>query len=244
MVFEPGFGHYEVFGIFDRFRDRVFPCGEVLSTNTCGGGAVGVTSVAGAYNSSKNGGGVGANARWSFAQKRVDFGLHALGGSGIGRYGTGGLSDASVHANGTLDLIRSYQGLATLEWHSPKLDVYLNAGAEYASRAADYDPNNSKLYVGYGSPFFTNAGCYSETLPSAGGFTPGSLGSCTADTRVLIEGTAGFWYKVYNGPKGRIQWGPQFSYVTRNTWSGGTTSPNDPHGIDGMVFTSFRYYLP
>ena len=25
------------------------------------------------------------------------------------------------------------------------------------------------------------------------------LSSCTADTRVLIEGTAGFWYKLYNG---------------------------------------------
>ena len=27
-VFEPGFGHYEVFGIFSRFRDRVYPCVE------------------------------------------------------------------------------------------------------------------------------------------------------------------------------------------------------------------------
>ena len=72
---------------------------------------------------------------------------------------------------------------------------------------------------------------------------PVGLSSCTADTRVLIEGTAGFWYRLYQGPKGRIQWGPQFSYVTRNTWSG-ASSPNEPHGLDGMVFTSFRYYLP
>jgi len=36
-VFEPGFGHYEVFGIYSRFRDRVFPCGEVASaTALCG----------------------------------------------------------------------------------------------------------------------------------------------------------------------------------------------------------------
>jgi len=41
--------------------------------------------------------------------------------------------------------------------------------------------------------------------------------------------------------KGRLQFGPQFSYVTRNTWSGNGI---EPHGIDGMVFTSFRYYLP
>src|ERR1017187_5707004 len=27
-AFEPGFGHYEVFGIMSRFRDRVYPCAE------------------------------------------------------------------------------------------------------------------------------------------------------------------------------------------------------------------------
>ncbi len=200
-----------------------------------------------AYNSSKNGGGIGANARWSFYNKRVDFGLHALGGSGVGRYGFSGLADSSVHANGTLDLIRSFQGLGTLEWHGPKLDVYFNAGAEYASRAASFDPILGKA-VGYGSPSFNNTGCFTETGPGAGGFLPGGLSSCTADTRVLMEGTAGFWYKLYDGSKekvnkGRVQFGPQFSYVTRNAWSG-SSSPNEPHGIDTMIFTSFRYYLP
>jgi hypothetical protein len=57
----------------------------------------------------------------------------------------------------------------------------------------------------------------------------------------LIEGTGGFWFRFYNGPKGKFQWGPQFSYVTRNAWSG---LGGSPHGIDGMIFTSFRYYLP
>ncbi len=244
VAFEPGFGHYEIFGVYSRFRDRIFPCGEVASTGTCGGLAAGVTSTLGAYNSSKDGGGFGANARWSFANKRLDFGLHGFGGSGVGRYGTATLSDLSIRGNGTLDLIRSLQGLTTLEWHGPKLDIYLNAGAEYASRAASYDPNNAKSYVGYGSPFFSNTGCFTETLPANGtGFVPGGLGSCTADTRNVIEGTAGFWYRLYNGPKGRLQFGPQYSYVVRNTWSG-SSSPNQPHGIDGMVFTSFRYYLP
>jgi hypothetical protein len=244
-AFEPGFGHYEIFGIFTRFRDRVFPCEDVATTTPCGTGTGPNASVA--YDASKNGGGFGGNARWSFDKKRIDFGLHALGGSGVARYGTGGLADASAHANGTLDLIRSLQGLTTLEWHGPKLDVYLNAGAEYNSRAADYDAVTGK-YVGYGSPHFSNTGCFTETGPGAGGFLPGSLSSCTADTRVLIEGTAGFWYRIYDGSKekvnrGRIQFGPQYSYVTRNAWSG-SSSPNSPHGIDNMIFTSFRYYLP
>jgi hypothetical protein len=249
VVFEPGFGHYEVYGLYDRFRDRIFPCGEVVTGTTCGGATSAGVNALGAFNSSKNGGGIGANARWSFAQKRIDFGLHVLGGSGIGRYGTSGLPDASVHANGTLDLVRSWQGLGTLEWHGKKLDVYLNAGAEYAGRAADFDPISGK-YVGYGAPLFSNTGCYSEVAPTlAGGFFPAGLSSCTADTRALIEGTAGFWYRFYNGPKGRFQFGTQYSYVTRQTWSGvgpsGAGHPGvTPEGLDGMVFTSFRYYLP
>jgi hypothetical protein len=245
LAFEPGFGHYEVFGVFSRFRDRVFPCEENFASASCG--SLAAASAVQAFNSSKNGGGVGANARWSFDRKRLDFGLHAFGGSGVGRYGSGGLPDASIHANGTLDLIRSYQGLGTIEWHGPKLDIYLNAGAEYASRASDFDPLNAKPYVGYGSPFFSNSGCFTETGPGdSSGFAPGKLGSCTADTRVLIEGTFGIWFKPYDGSKdkvnrGRIQWGPQFSYVDRNTWSG---VGGAPHGLDGMIFTSFRYYLP
>ncbi len=238
-AFEPGFGHYEVFGVYSRFRDRIFPCGETATGTPCGTGTG--PNASGSFNSSVSGGGIGANARWSFDKKRLDFGLHAMAGDGIGRYGTATLADASVHGNGTFDLIRSYQGLGTIEWHGPKLDIYLNAGAEYAGRAADFDPVTGKV-VGYGSPKFSNSGCYSETIPQNGsGFFPGSLGSCTSDTRVVIEGTAGFWYRLYSGPKGRLQFGPQYSYVTRNTWSG---KGIEPHGIDGMVFTSFRYYLP
>ncbi|HEY6766000.1 MAG TPA: hypothetical protein VI386_14645 [Candidatus Sulfotelmatobacter sp.] len=246
VAFDPGFGHYEVFGVYSRFRDRVFPCGDVSSTALCGGSTTAGPNAIGAFNSSKNGGGIGANARWSFYQKRIDFGLHGFGGSGVGRYGTGGLADTSVHANGSLDLLRSYQGLTTLEWHGPKLDIYLNAGAEYASRAADFDPVTGK-YVGYGAPLFSNSGCYTETVPPvANGFAPGGLSNCTADTRVLIEGTAGFWHRIYDGSKekvnrGRVQWGIQYSYVDRSTWSG---KGLEPEGLDGMVMTSFRYYLP
>ena len=65
----------------------------------------------------------------------------------------------------------------------------------------------------------------------------------------MVEGTVGFWYRFYSGPRGRFQFGTQYSYVTRNTWSGtgGLTKGADgldPHGIDNMIFTSFRYYLP
>ncbi|MGA2019743.1 MAG: hypothetical protein ABSH02_04070 [Candidatus Sulfotelmatobacter sp.] len=247
LALDPGFGHYEIFGLFDRFRDRAFPCADFLvggSTNC----AKPDTSVTGAYNSSKNGGGVGANARWNFDNKHVVFGLHFFGGSGVGRYGAAQLSDLAIHANGTPDPIKDYQGLASLEWHGKKLDVYAYAGGEYAGRTTDYDANTGE-YVGYGSPEFKNSGCYTESAPSFGvtaGFNPGSLSKCTADTRAIAEGTLGFWYRFYNGPRGKFQFGTQYSYVTRETWSGvaGPGTSGSPSGLDNMDYTSFRYYLP
>lgn len=243
LAFEPGFGHYEVFGVYSRFRDRVFPCEEDFASTACG--SLTAASAVGAYNASKDGGGVGANARWTFDHQHVVFGLHGFGGSGMGRYGAGQLSDVSVNADGTLHLIKDLQGLTTLEWHGKKLDIYLYSGAEYANRTWSFDPLANKgkgAEVGYGAPTFNNSGCGTETVPTSNtGFVPGTLTDCTADTRVLIEGTAGFWYRFYSGSRGTLRFGGQYSYVTRNVWSG---VGGDPHGIDNMVFTSFRYYLP
>jgi hypothetical protein len=227
-AFEPGWGHYEVFGVVSQFRDRVFP-----------NGAAATPSATGAFNDSRVGGGVGANARGSLFNKHVDVALHFMGGNGIGRYGTAGLPDATVRPDGTLALVRNYQSLATLEWHSDKWDIYTNAGGEYAARTAYV--NSSGKGVGYGSPLFNNTGCSTETLPGSNGFTPGALTNCTGDTRNILQGTFGFWYRFYKGPKGTVQWGPQYSYVVRNTWSG---TGGDPHGIENMFLTSFRYYLP
>jgi len=248
-VAEPGFGHYEVFAILSRYRDRVYPCEEATSAFTgllpanCGGSA----SAAGAYNDSLTAGGFGANGRITLA-KQLDIGAHFLTGQGVGRYGTGGLPDATVNPDGKLALIRSYQALATVEWHAKRLDLYMNAGEEYAQRRS-YDNNTLGVHYGYGSPGFVQSGCYTEAAPGTGGFSFGSpsAGSCLANTQRLIEGTVGFWIKVHNGPHGRLQFGPQYSYVIRDA-SRGTDSTQSfvyaPHGLDSMFFTSFRYYLP
>jgi hypothetical protein len=246
-AFEPGFGHYEVFGLVSPFRDRIFPCATATSKQVCDG--VTGPSAAGASNTSATGWGFGGNGRITLA-KQFDLGLHFLGGNGVGRYGTSTLPDATVRPDGTLSLLQSYQSLGTFEWHLPKFDLYTNVGGEYVSKAWEFDPVSGKA-VGYGSPYFKNSGCYSETPPgtptagqfptSSTGFVPGSLANCTGDTRFLIEASFGLWFKVYNGPKGRIQFGPQYSYLTRNTWSG---TYGEPHGVENMFFTSFRYYLP
>lgn len=237
-VAQSGPAHFELFGVISEFRDRIFPCAAAGAADLCNG--VTGPSSTGAYNDKFTGGGFGANARVSLVHKTVDLGFHFLGGDAVGRYGTAGLADVTVRPDGVLVPIRSYQGLGTFEVHKKKFDVYLNYGAEYAARNWFTDAASGKA-VGYGSPLFGVAGCASEPLPGAGGFAPGSQSGCTSDTRVVSEATLGFWYRLYNGPKGKVQFGPQYSYVQRSTWSG---TGGDPMATENMFLTSFRYYLP
>lgn len=244
IAFDPGFGHYELYGLASRFTGRVFPCVEFVSGSTL---CTGQPAATGAYNASKEGGGVGASARFLFA-KHVVFGLKGFGGSGVGRYAPGGLADASINPDGTIHLIKNLHGLGTLEFKTKKLTIYSYGGVEYAGRSYALDTIQNKN-VGYGAPTFNNTGCRSEVAPGSGGFSPGALANCIGDTRALIEGTLGFWYKFYSGPRGTFQYGNQFSYVSRNTWSGTGGLPAgsaglQPGGLDSMVFSSFRYYLP
>ncbi|MGH9773566.1 MAG: hypothetical protein ACRD50_01310 [Candidatus Acidiferrales bacterium] len=229
-VAEPGWGHYELFGIFSFFRDRVYP---------------NAPATAGAFNDTRGAGGIGANARVPLFKKKLDVGVHFLAGDGIGRYGTVGLQDVTVRPNGTLAPIRGGQALGTVEWHvTPMFDLYTYVGGEYEERAFFNTIVAGKtVSVGYGSPLFDNSGCNTEALGT--GFVPGSPSHCTGDTRNVIEGTIGFWHRLYKGNRGTIQWGPQYSYVVRNTWSGVNGAKQAaPHAVENMVLTSFRYILP
>src|SRR5271165_3870858 len=187
LAFEPGFGHYEIFGVASIFRTRIYP-NATAST----------PSAAGAFNNNTEGGGFGANARWLVAQKHLEIGIHYLGGNGVGRYGVAQLPDTTVYGNGFQHLVRSYQGLFSVEYHAPKWDLNLYGGVEAAGRQASLFKGKP---VGYGSPLFVNTGCGTETLPTlANGFGPGPLANCSANTRAIFEGTAAFFYKPYNGP--------------------------------------------
>jgi len=67
---DPGWGHYEVVGILSDFRNRVYPCGNLplptFPTATCAS----ATSVAGAFNDSRVGGGGGFTARLPIVAKK------------------------------------------------------------------------------------------------------------------------------------------------------------------------------
>ena len=241
-AFEPGWGHYEVFGVVSVFRARIFPCATASAASPCtvNGSNFTTASALGATNDTRTGGGFGANLRVPLFHKRLDFGVHALAGDGIGRYGTTGLPDVTVRPDGTLALIRGGQGLGLLEWHATSRDdIYGYGGGEYAARTAYVNSKGSG--VGYGSPLFVNTGCFSETLPGTNGFSPGGLSNCRGDTRAIINGTLGFWHRFYKGDKGTLQWGMQYNYFIRKTWSG---VGGHPSAVENMAFTSFRYYLP
>jgi len=285
-AFDPGLGHYEVFGIVSEFRNRIYPCAVVspaASTGTPGtagsvtlvGPALSCTqaptatapTAAGAFNDSRTGGGAGASALVPFG-KKLDVGAKFTAGSGIGRYGSAQLADATARPDGTLALIKSAHWLGRVEFHpNPKLDLYAYFGQEYGGRAAyrgyqsvrfttttltgpnPGDPVGTATTIttsntgigGYGSPFANNSGCSTEGTPTGTG-TPSAGGTCAGDIRAISEASLGFWHKVYNGPKGGIRWGIQYSYLTKSGWSG--LNNIAPKAVDNMIFTSFRYYIP
>ncbi|HKV23511.1 MAG TPA: hypothetical protein VJN93_02870 [Candidatus Acidoferrum sp.] len=259
-AFEPGFGHYEIFGIISDYRDRVFPCSPsattILLPAVCNG--VG-SSAASAFNDSRVGGGIGVNLRMPVVANKVDFGIHFIGGDGIGRYSSAQLPDVTVRPNGTLAPIRGGGGLGTLELHpNSKLDIYFNYGVEYAYRTDfTYTTNPATgtpatVAVGYGSPYFNNSGCELSPALPAGPFTASNNGTCSGNTRNIQEATIGFWHKIYNGPKGGLRWGLQYSYFNKNSWSGNNSAGNisttlpgiNGKAVDNMFWTSFRYYVP
>ena len=279
---DPGFGHYEIFGIISQFRARIYPCAVVsdiaagtVGTTTYTGPQIGCTvapgalapTAVGAFNDSRTGGGGGASFRVSLLSKKLDFGLKGVYGDGIGRYGSSQLPDTTARPDGTLAPIRSGHGLGILEFHpTPKLDFYGYGGAEYAARAAYTGYSSVKITTttiapagggpvtttttvarsnngigGYGNPAANNSGCSTEN-PPANQLTPSAGGTCAGDSRVVIEGTFGFWHKIYQGPKGGFRWGMTYSYLTRTGWSGAGSL--EPKAVNNMVWTSFRYYLP
>jgi hypothetical protein len=225
VVFEPGWGHYEVFGIARFFRDRIYPAG---------------TSSAGAYNDTTTGGGIGASLRVPMAQKRISFGLKGLWGEGVGRYGDSTIADITLRPDAQIAPLRAFSALGTLEASPTKrLSLYSNYGGDYVYR-------RYWGKVGYGSPLTNMSGCGTEPA-SGGSFSPSNPSNCGGNNKDVQEGTVGYWYNFYDGPKGRLRQGIQYSHFTRNLWSGagGTTNPGGGAlGTDNIFETSLRYYLP
>jgi hypothetical protein len=65
--------------------------------------------------------------------------------------------------------------------------------------------------------------------------------ACGAQNKNVWEATGGYWYRFAKGPYGTLQFGTQYEYLQRNTWSG---VGGAPQGSDNVVYNSFRYILP
>ena len=274
-AFDPGIGHYEVFGVGRLFHETVYP-GETTNSNLYGGlkdivtGAVVAPALttAGAISNSVALGGLGGSMRVPVVPNILTFAAKGLFGPGVGHFSTSNLSDATTNSWGGLAPIHNLSGLLTAEvTPNPRLLIYFYYGGDYAGRVDEANSGATTLAapsaaqsasgvwgghwgtpsaaaLGYGSRMLSNSACKTNTNPGYSGSSTGyySGASCGAQTRDVQEGTGGYWYDIYKGDRGRLRQGFQYSYVVREAWSG--ADGIGAKGIENMVFTSFRYFLP
>jgi hypothetical protein len=243
VTFDPGLGHYEIFGIARFFRDRVYNYTCPKSATSCTSSVDTGATITNSYNDTEVGGGIGGSARIPLFQKKLDVGIKGLWGTGVGRYGDSTIADVTLKPNGNFSPLHTASGLSTLELHAtPRLDIYANYGGDYVGKTIYLSQAGKKDGYGLGEAF---TGCGTEPIPTGPTF-PASNSGCTGQTRDIQESTIGYWYDFYKGPKGRLRQGIQYSYAERFIWDNLalTTGNVSPKGIDNMVWTSFRYYLP
>ena len=223
VAVDPGWGHYEAFAI-GRFPHYLWYPGGVVTAQTT---------------NSLSTGGFGGSARAPILGKYGDFGISALYGWGVGRYGDTTLADVTFDNTGSMIAIQNTSALASLELKpTPRLVIYGNFGEDFAGRVTT--ASNS---YGYGRLNANNSGCNTVVLPTAG-TTPGSAGSCSGDNKFVQEFVGGFWYDFYKGAAGRIRYGVQYANITRALWGSSVTPTPQVDATENQIFTSFRYYLP
>lgn len=177
------------------------------------------TASASGHNNTVLSGAIGGAAYFPVFTKKINYIAEGMWGA-IGRYGATS-TDAVVKPNGDLSPEKSIHALTGIETHpSPRLDWYVFASEEYL-------PRNH----GYGLTTTDNTKCFlSETAYS-----------CSASLKGLAGATSGIWYRFYKGPAGMVQYGANYAYVTKFAWSG---VGGAPRGVENIIETSFRYYLP
>ena len=180
VAVEPGWGHWEAFGVGRFFRDRIYP------------------TTGSPYNDMEPGGGIGGGFRGPLASKKLTIGLKGLYGIGVGRYGNSTIADVTVRPTGILDPLKAFSALSTVEMNpTARLNVFLNYGGDYIYRDFVVSGTNSSgnTYTGYGvggpGIVIANApamsGCLIETAPAstsagAAGANQTAPASCS-DTR-------------------------------------------------------------
>jgi hypothetical protein len=201
VAVDPGWGHFELYGLGRAFRSRANFSNHVVF-----------------------GGGGGAGAIVPVIPKLLDFQADFLIGDGIGRYGAAQLPDVAVKSTGLLVPIPELQALLGLVGHpTDYLDLYAYAGVEQASQTSF---TAGTLPFGYGNPLYNNTACLHEAASATAAST-----NCAANTSRIWQVTGGFWWDVYKGDFGRLRVGGQGSYTERQVFAGIGGGPNTNEGI-------------
>jgi hypothetical protein len=215
---DPGWGHYEVFGISREFTTRVTP--------TTADGGPNATS-----NATAHGTGFGLGMLLPLVPKVLDLQLSGMTGKGIGRYGSAQLNDVTYTPSGAPHPLKENMALGTLTWHAlDSLDIYAAGGREQQDSYLTAGANGKPFGYGAAALGYNNSEC----------LVYGAATDCTGQTRSVKEQSLGFWWKFYQGKFGRVQFGTQFSHASRQLFT--DAKGNAPTAPDNMVFTSLRYY--
>ncbi len=240
--------HIELGGLARFLRDYYYP----ITATGAVGAAASYTYSANPIASTKDAGGIFGSIRVS-PSPYLDLAVQAMAGDGVGRYGSSQLADATLRPDGTLEPVRNYHGLLSIESHpTKKLDVFFYYGGEYAQRTV-YTTAQGYL-MGYGAPNLVDSACYNLPInpASSTGGSPSAPSNCNSPTRYIQEPVGGFIYRVASSPKyGRLQYWVTYSYLQRNLWSGNNipstgsvTGPSGPRATEPMIHISMRYYIP
>jgi len=212
MAFDPGWGHYELWGLARFMQTRVSMLGSGSNKNAVAGGA-------------------GVNALLPLIPRALDLQLSFLGGYGIGRYGAAGLPDATVGSDGQPVPLPEIQALVGLVGHpTGNIDLYTYAGTEQ-EQARDFTVAGKGF--GYGSPLYDNATCDIELGASSG---------CVGNTSGVWQVTLGGWWRFVHGWYGTMELGGQYSYTHRQIFDGigGAPSTNEQIFMTSFRYLPFQ----
>jgi Skp family chaperone for outer membrane proteins len=226
VAIDPGWGHYEVFGIGRFAHETVYPnvttdrvkYGGQADIEGYNGGAFGssvvaAASTAGAFSDSILLGGIGGSLRVPIIGDKLSFGAKGLYGPGVGRYGDTTLADVTANSWGGLGPIHNLSGLLTVEANpTPRLAIYLNYGGDFAGRADYSTPTSTTL----GSPTAT-------FCPT--GFTKAS--QCTASPTAAQLAAGGAWggHWATQTTQQAVGYGSYYPQSTSNSGCNTTTNP-------------------
>jgi len=244
--------HAEIGGLARFLRDYYYPIAGAVNGGYTGTAAAPTYTYSSSYvSNTKAAGGVFGSLR-GYLGKYAEVAVQGMAGTGVGRYGSSQLADATLRPDETLEPIKNYHGLFSLETHiNPKFDVFAYYGGEYAQRTVYQTPEGN--YIGYAPANLSDAGCYNLPTFSGTAGTAGSIsasGTCASPTKYIEEGMVGFQYRPIMSPRyGKLQYAFTYSIINRQLWAGTNaaavvTTPVSPRAQDSMFHIQMRYYIP